>query len=220
MTKNWGCAFEERYSVCRVLICFVEPSMVLDCPVILHEVYHGVPRTGKTYYEDVLDGGRCQWSWQCVGICHTNDNGSMVRRSSSHALARWYDYEELLSFLIVFTPLHPWPFPQGAVLFCVWQPEFKMYTMSNFASVTSQPLCFLLIFVFLRLLILSFSFSIFLYPLCCPAPFLSCACQLLFNCLYVFPRLRFFMEFQKKKLWSLFSGVTSHCALLMFELFS
>ena len=59
MTKNWGCAFEERYSVCRVLICFVEPSMVLDCSVNLHEVHHGVLRMGEAYYEDGLDGGLC-----------------------------------------------------------------------------------------------------------------------------------------------------------------
>ena len=34
-------------------------SVVLDCPVILHEVHHGVPRTGEAYYKDVLDRGLC-----------------------------------------------------------------------------------------------------------------------------------------------------------------
>ena len=33
--------------------------MVLNCSLILHEVYHGVPRTGEAYYEDGLDDGLC-----------------------------------------------------------------------------------------------------------------------------------------------------------------
>ena len=33
--------------------------MVLDCPVILHEVHYGVPRTGEAYYKDGLDDGLC-----------------------------------------------------------------------------------------------------------------------------------------------------------------
>ena len=37
--------------------------MVLDFPVILHVVLHGAPRTGKAYYEDVLDGGRCSYDY-------------------------------------------------------------------------------------------------------------------------------------------------------------
>ena len=88
--------------------------MVLDCPVILHEVHQGVPRMGEAYYEDGLEDGLYGHD-NALAFTTLIFNGHDVQQQPHPVVYN----EELLSFLIVFTLLRPWPFPQEAVLFCV-----------------------------------------------------------------------------------------------------